>query len=106
MRRKEIDLQQDRQHTSRRSLGGTDARQCVDFIGRRSRRHDLHDGRRRPGQRDLADPVALRSFGAGIVAGDTGITLHNRGSGFNLHAPDIPIRSARTSGRSTRSCRR
>jgi gamma-glutamyltranspeptidase/glutathione hydrolase len=23
-------------------------------------------------------------FGAGIVAGDTGITLHNRGSGFNL----------------------
>ena len=24
------------------------------------------------------------SFGAGIVAGDTGITLHNRGSGFNL----------------------
>jgi gamma-glutamyltranspeptidase/glutathione hydrolase len=26
------------------------------------------------------------SFGAGIVAGDTGITLHNRGSGFNLLA--------------------
>jgi gamma-glutamyltranspeptidase/glutathione hydrolase len=26
------------------------------------------------------------SFGAGIVAGDTGITLHNRGSGFNLRA--------------------
>jgi gamma-glutamyltranspeptidase/glutathione hydrolase len=24
------------------------------------------------------------SFGAGLVAGDTGITLHNRGSGFNL----------------------
>jgi gamma-glutamyltranspeptidase/glutathione hydrolase len=24
------------------------------------------------------------SFGAGIVAGDTGIALHNRGSGFNL----------------------
>jgi gamma-glutamyltranspeptidase/glutathione hydrolase len=24
------------------------------------------------------------SFGAGIVAGETGITLHNRGSGFNL----------------------
>jgi gamma-glutamyltranspeptidase / glutathione hydrolase len=32
------------------------------------------------------------SFGAGIVAGDTGITLHNRGSGFNLtpnHANQI-----------------
>jgi gamma-glutamyltranspeptidase/glutathione hydrolase len=26
------------------------------------------------------------SFGAGIVAGETGITLHNRGSGFNLDA--------------------
>ena len=26
------------------------------------------------------------NFGAGIVAGDTGITLHNRGSGFNLRA--------------------
>ena len=26
------------------------------------------------------------SFGAGFVAGETGITLHNRGSGFNLHA--------------------
>ena len=26
------------------------------------------------------------SFGAGIVAGDTGITLHNRGSLFSLHA--------------------
>ncbi len=26
------------------------------------------------------------NFGAGIVAGDTGITLHNRGSGFNLQA--------------------
>ncbi len=26
------------------------------------------------------------SFGAGFVAGETGITLHNRGSGFNLRA--------------------
>ena len=26
------------------------------------------------------------SFGAGIVAGDTGITLHNRGAGFTLAA--------------------
>jgi gamma-glutamyltranspeptidase / glutathione hydrolase len=28
----------------------------------------------------------FNSFGAGIVAGDTGIALHNRGSGFNLVA--------------------
>jgi gamma-glutamyltranspeptidase / glutathione hydrolase len=28
----------------------------------------------------------FNSFGAGIVAGETGITLHNRGSGFNLIA--------------------
>jgi gamma-glutamyltranspeptidase/glutathione hydrolase len=28
----------------------------------------------------------FNSFGAGIVAGDTGIVLHNRGSGFNLIA--------------------
>ncbi len=26
------------------------------------------------------------SFGAGFVAGETGVTLQNRGSGFNLHA--------------------
>jgi gamma-glutamyltranspeptidase/glutathione hydrolase len=31
------------------------------------------------------------SFGAGIVAGDTGITLHNRGSAFNL-TPGHPNR--------------
>jgi gamma-glutamyltranspeptidase / glutathione hydrolase len=31
------------------------------------------------------------SFGAGIVAGDTGITLHNRGAGFNL-TPGHPNR--------------
>jgi len=29
------------------------------------------------------------SFGAGIVAGETGITLHNRGSGFNLTAGHV-----------------
>ncbi|MGE0462309.1 MAG: gamma-glutamyltransferase [Vicinamibacterales bacterium] len=33
------------------------------------------------------------SFGAGIVAGDTGITLHNRGAGFTL-APGHPNRIA------------
>ena len=38
------------------------------------------------------------SFGAGIVAGDTGITLHNRGVGLRAHAgpsqPDRPAQAA------------
>lgn len=33
----------------------------------------------------------FNSFGSGIVAGDTGIVLHNRGSGFSLE-PDHPNR--------------
>ena len=40
-------------------------------------------------------------FGSGIVAGDTGILLHNRGSSFNLTSGS-PIRSVRTSGRCIR----
>ena len=35
------------------------------------------------------------SFGAGFVAGETGITLHNRGSGFNL-TPGHPNEIGRT----------
>ena len=46
------------------------------------------------------------SFGAGIVAGETGITLHNRGSGFTLHAGTSQPDRRRTSGRCTRWCRR
>ena len=63
-----------------------------------------HEPRRRDfAGRDLGDTIYLTaadgdgnvvsliqslfgSFGAGFVAGDTGITLHNRGSGFTLHA--------------------
>ena len=41
-------------------------------------------------------------FGSGIVAGDTGIVLHNRGSRFNLDAGPSRTRSRRTSGRCTR----
>ena len=44
----------------------------------------------------------FNSFGSGIVAGETGIMLHNRGTGFSLEPrPSQPAR-ARASGRSTR----
>ena len=70
----------------------------------RPRRHDLHDGRRRQGQHGVADPVAvLRLRHPRIVAGDTGIVLHNRGSAFNARPGHPEHRSRRTSGRSTRS---
>ena len=41
-------------------------------------------------------------FGSGIVAGDTGIVLHNRGSAVQPHAGSSRTRSRRTSGRCTR----
>ena len=46
------------------------------------------------------------AFGAGIVAGDTGITLHNRGSGFVLTPRTSQSDRSRTSVRCTRWCRR
>ena len=48
----------------------------------------------------------FNSFGSGIVAGDTGIMLHNRGSGFSLEPGHPEPASSRASGRSTRSSRR
>ena len=45
-------------------------------------------------------------FGSGIVAGDTGIVLHNRGSGVQPDRRTSRIRLRRTSGRCTRSSRR
>jgi gamma-glutamyltranspeptidase len=47
----------------------------------------------------------FNSFGAGFVAGETGITLQNRASGFHS-SPAIPIKSGRTSGLCIRSCPR
>ena len=72
----------------------------------RSRRHDLHDGRRRQGQRRVADPVAL-----------LGLRIRHRRRRHRHRAaqprravqspsPAIPIASRRTSGRCTRSSRR
>ena len=50
----------------------------------RPRRHDLHDRGRRQGNFVSLIQSLFSDFGSGIVAGDTGILLHNRGSGFNL----------------------
>ncbi len=41
-------------------------------------------------------------FGSGIVAGDTGIVLQNRGSLFSSRQPDTRISSRPASVRSTR----
>jgi gamma-glutamyltranspeptidase/glutathione hydrolase len=65
------------------------ARAAVDFHGR-----DLGDTVFLTAADRHGNVVALiqslfASFGAGIVAGDTGIALHNRGSGFTL-APGHP----------------
>jgi gamma-glutamyltranspeptidase/glutathione hydrolase len=81
-RRKEIDMNR----TGNYKAGGTAVTSAadVDFSGR-----DLGDTIYMTAADGQGNVISLiqslfSSFGAGIVAGDTGITLHNRGSGFNL----------------------
>ncbi len=85
MRRKEIDMKK----TAKDYAPGTAAgagRPTQDFAGQ-----DLGDTiymTAADGQGNVVSFIQslFGSFGAGFVAGETGITLHNRGSGFTLQA--------------------
>jgi gamma-glutamyltranspeptidase/glutathione hydrolase len=83
-RRKEIDMTRTGTYRAGALAGGPTAGGDVDFAGR-----DLGDTIYMTAADGQGNVISLiqslfSSFGAGIVAGDTGITLHNRGSGFNL----------------------
>jgi gamma-glutamyltranspeptidase/glutathione hydrolase len=86
MRRKEIDMQKAGSYKPGSLGGATTSSGDVDFWGQ-----DLGDTIYMTAADGQGNVISLiqslfASFGAGIVAGDTGITLHNRGSGFNLIA--------------------
>ena len=88
LRRKEISMEKTGTYKAGvLSPGGTGAAGAdVDFMGA-----DLGDTIYMTAADGQGNVISLiqslfSSFGAGIVAGDTGITLHNRGSGFNLRA--------------------
>jgi gamma-glutamyltranspeptidase/glutathione hydrolase len=83
-RRPEINMQKAAAGYTAGPLGGPSAMPPVDFAGR-----DFGDTIYLTVADEQGNVVSLiqslfESFGAGIVAGDTGITLHNRGSGFVL----------------------
>ena len=85
-RRKEIDLQKAGAYKPGAIGGGTMSQADLDFMG-----IDLGDTIYMTAADGQGNVISLiqslfSGFGAGIVAGDTGITLHNRGSGFNLRA--------------------
>jgi gamma-glutamyltranspeptidase / glutathione hydrolase len=80
-RRKDIDMQKAGTYRAGTAQSSADV---LDFAGR-----DLGDTIYMTAADGQGNVISLiqslfASFGAGIVAGDTGITLHNRGSGFNL----------------------
>jgi len=86
MRRKDINMQQTGTYKAGTLPGaqGASGAGNVDFAG-----HDLGDTIYLTAADSQGNVVSLiqslfSSFGAGIVAGETGIALHNRGSGFNL----------------------
>jgi gamma-glutamyltranspeptidase/glutathione hydrolase len=83
-RRSEIDLKKAAANYPAAALAAPGSASPVDFAGR-----DLGDTIYMTVADEQGNVVSLiqslfESFGAGIVAGDTGITLHNRGSGFVL----------------------
>jgi len=81
-RRPEINMQKAAASYPAGALGG--ASSSTDFAGRD--RGDTIYLTAADGQGNVVSLIQslFESFGAGIVAGDTGITLHNRGSGFVL----------------------
>lgn len=86
VRRTEIDLQRARGYRAGSVPGAKTAHGSVDFLSL-----DLGDTVYLTAADGHGNVVSLiqslfNSFGAGFVAGDTGIALHNRGSGFNLIA--------------------
>ncbi len=89
MRRKEIDMQKAGTYRAGSVGATTSAAGGVDFSGR-----DLGDTIYMTAADGRGNVISLiqslfGGFGAGIVAGETGITLHNRASGFNL-TPNHP----------------
>jgi gamma-glutamyltranspeptidase/glutathione hydrolase len=81
-RRKEINMQKTGDYKAVALGGATSA--GVEFIGQ-----DLGDTIYMTAADGQGNVISLiqslfAGFGAGIVAGDTGITLHNRGAGFSL----------------------
>jgi gamma-glutamyltranspeptidase/glutathione hydrolase len=89
LRRKEIDMQKTGTYKAGSLGAASTSADAVDFTG-----IDLGDTIYMTAADGQGNVISLiqslfGSFGAGIVAGDTGITLHNRGSGFNL-TPNHP----------------
>ena len=85
-RRDEIDLRKARGYRAGAVPGAVTTQGSVDFLAL-----DLGDTVYLTAADGDGNVVSLiqslfASFGAGFVAGDTGIALHNRGSGFNLMA--------------------
>lgn len=85
-RRKEISMEKTGTYRAGTLGGVTTSAGDVDFTG--VDRGDTIYMTAADGQGNVISLIQslFSSFGAGIVAGDTGITLHNRGSGFNLTA--------------------
>jgi gamma-glutamyltranspeptidase/glutathione hydrolase len=92
-RRKEIVMDRSGSYRATTLSDGPAPQGDVDFMGRD--RGDTIYMTAADGQGNVISLIQslFGSFGAGIVAGETGITLHNRGSAFNL-TPGHPNRIA------------
>jgi gamma-glutamyltranspeptidase/glutathione hydrolase len=83
-RRREIEMRQARAYAPGATVEAAASQRRVDFTGRD--RGDTIYMTAADGHGNVISLIQslFASFGAGIVAGETGITLHNRGSGFTL----------------------